>query len=157
MENRNVLIAIILSSLVLLIWATVFEPPPMEPKTDTQTEKILNEDVTSPSVDESKQLNLISRATAIKENERIKIENENIVGSISLIGALIDDITFKKYKQKLDGNEKVIFLNPASLDSGYFIETGWAASGTNKISVPNNNSKWIIKGNDVLTPENPVF
>ena len=157
MENRNVLIAIILSSLVLLIWATVFEPPPMEPKTDTQTEKILNEDVTSPSVDESKQVNLISRDAAIKEKERIKIENENIVGSISLIGALIDDITFKKYKQKLDGDEKVIFLNPASLDSGYFIETGWAASGANKISVPNNNSKWIIKGNNVLTPGNPVF
>jgi len=33
--------------------------------------------------------------------KRISVKNENIYGSIALIGGIIDDITFKNYNQNL--------------------------------------------------------
>ena len=52
----------------------------------------------------------IARNDAIDSVARVKIENENIKGSISLQGAIIDDIVFKNYKLSLDSDEKVTFL-----------------------------------------------
>ena len=45
----------------------------------------------------------------INNTKRIKVENENIKGSISLQGAIIDDIIFKNYKETLNSENKVIF------------------------------------------------
>ena len=39
-------------------------------------------------------------------HERIKFENKNVKGSISLKGGLIDDITFKKYNETLQSEKK---------------------------------------------------
>ena len=55
---------------------------------------------------------IISREDAIKSSKRISFENNNVIGSISLKGALIDDITFKKYNETLGEEKKVTYLNP---------------------------------------------
>ena len=98
----------------------------------------------------------ISRSEAIKSVKRIKLENNNIIGSISLEGAVIDDITFKNYKESLEKDEKIIFLNPKSSDEGYYIETGWASSGNKKLNLPLDNSVWKVKGNSQLGAGTPV-
>ena len=113
MEGKNVILAIVLSSMVLIGWAFFFEPPVVEQ--NTVEEKISkNQDSTSPSIDEDKKniASEISRNEIINNTKRIKVENENIKGSISLEGAIIDDIIFKNYNETLDSKNKVIFLNP---------------------------------------------
>ena len=158
MDFKNVLMAIVLSSLVLIGWAVFFEPPVIEQKTveKTVTE---NDDLSSPSInEESKKIeNEISRNDVINNTKRVKIENENIIGSISLKGGIIDDVTFKNYKEKLDGEKNVTFLNPRNSSKEYFIETGWASSGDNNTKLPLINTIWKIKGNKKLTPNNPVI
>ena len=101
MDFKNVLIAIVLSTLVLVGWATFFEPPIVEQQT-TENEITKNEDLSSPSIDEGEKeiKNEITRNDVINNTNRIKIENENIKGSISLQGAIIDDI-FSKITTKL--------------------------------------------------------
>ena len=91
MEGKNVLLAIVLSTLVLVIWATFFEVPIVEQPT-TENEITKNEDLSSPSIDEDKKeiKNEITRNDLINNTKRIKVENENIKGSISLQGAIID-------------------------------------------------------------------
>ena len=130
MENRNVLIAIVLSSLVLIIWATFFQPPPVERKVDEQ-QITKNQEAESPSLDGNQEsvASEITREEIIGSTKRIKIENQNIQGSISLQGAIIDDVIFKNYNQTLNGKDKVIFLNPKNSPKEYFVETGWAAGG----------------------------
>ena len=156
METRNVLLAVILSTIVLVFWATFFEAPIVQQPEEKQITE--NQDVSSPSIDEESQevTSTVTRADIINNTKRIKIENDNIKGSISLEGAIIDDIIFKNYNETLDGENKVIFLNPKSSPKEYFIETGWAASGDESIKLPVNDSIWKVKGNSTLTPNSPV-
>ncbi len=157
MEFKNVLLAIVLSTVVLIGWATFFEPPIVEQQISENT-ITKNEDLSSPSINEegNKVESEITRNEVINNTKRINIENENIKGSISLEGGIIDDIVFKNYKRKLGGEENVTFLNPKSSSKEYFIETGWASSGNENIKLPLLDTVWQIKGNATLTPNNPI-
>jgi len=155
MDSKNVLMAVILSTIVLVFWATFFEPPASEVQTGNSkiTKK---EQGSTPSIEETDEIKKISRNEAIKGIERIKLENKNILGSISLEGGVIDDIVFKNYKENLNGNESVVFLNPKNSKDGYYIETGWAASGSKVLNLPVDSTTWEVKGNNYLSPNNPV-
>ena len=97
----------------------------------------------------------ISRKDALAQVDRVPIENENVQGSISLKGAIFDDLSFKKYKQTLKNDNKVVFLNPKDTEDGYFIETGWTSVG-NKLKVPSIETEWKVKGNKNLTDKDSV-
>ena len=158
MDNKNVFIAIALSMSVLLFWGALFENPnPVEKNINQKNseKKIESSNSVTPNINEAVKINPVSREDSINKVERIKIENENIVGTISLKGGLIDDISFKNHKQNLKENKNVVFLNPQETANGYFVETGWTSIG-NKIKVPSLNSLWNIKGNNVLSANKPI-
>ncbi len=155
MDSKNVLFAVVLSTIVLIVWAVFFEAPIVKQPID-EKEITKNQNLSSPSIDEDEVGNKITRNEAINKTERIKIENGNIKGSISLQGAVIDDIIFKNYKESLNSEKKVIFLNPKDSSDEYFVETGWASGGNSKINLPVNTTIWKVKGNRTLTPNNPV-
>ena len=155
MDNKNVFIAIALSMSVLLFWAAFFESPKPINNNTVQEQKKSNENIITPNINESINVNIISREDSIKNSERIKIENDSIVGSMSLEGGLIDDISFKKHKQNLENNLNVEFLNPAQTKNGFYVETGWTSIG-NKIKVPSKKSIWKVSGNKILTSNEPV-
>jgi len=162
MDFRNVIFAIALSFAVLFGWSVIFETPQIEDqKKVEQTKNYQKKDAKTsdtPSVNlENNKTPGISRKDAIASGKRIKFENENVQGSIALKGALIDDIVFKKYKAKLNSSERVTYLNPAETNNGYFIETGWASSNINKISLPTTKTIWQVKGNNKLSEGNPVI
>ena len=114
MDSKNVLMAIVLSTLVLVFWATFFEPPSVE-RQIVEDQVTKSEESSSPSIKKVEPSKKIERDDAINSVGRVKIENSNIKGSISLQGAIIDDITFKNYKVSLDSEDRVIFLNPKKL------------------------------------------
>ena len=155
MDSKNVLMAIVLSTLVLVFWATFFEPPPVE-RQIVEDQVTKSEELSSPSIEKVELSKKIARDDTIDSVARVKIENNNIDGSISLQGAIIDDIIFKNYKESLESDQKVIFLNPKSSDEGYYIETGWASNSNEKLKLPLDNTIWKVKGNKVLTPNKPI-
>ena len=155
MDSKNVLMAIVLSTLVLVFWATFFEPPPVERQIE-EDQVTKSEELSSPSIEKVELSKKIVRDDTIDSVARVKIENNNIKGSISLQGAIIDDIIFKNYKESLESDQKVIFLNPKSSDEGYYIETGWASNSNEKLKLPLDNTIWKVKGNKVLTPNKPI-
>ena len=161
MDLKNVIFAIALSFAVLFGWSVIFETPQIEEQKKLEQSKSSpnsesdNSDVPSVSVEKEKVVN-ISRDDAIKSSKRINFENENVKGTISLKGFLIDDILFKKYNKDVDSDEKVKYLNPSETNDGYFIETGWAASKITNTSLPTKNSLWKVVGNNKLSVGNPV-
>ena len=162
MDLRNVIFAIALSFAVLFGWSVIFETPQSEEqKASQQNESYQKKDrqnSDAPSVNiENKKVPNILRKDAIGSGKRIKFENDNVKGSIALEGALIDDIVFKKYKLKLGSDKRVTYLNPAATNDGYFVETGWASSNIDKISLPTTKTLWKVKGNSKLSVGNPVI
>ena len=166
MEGKNIVIAIALSLSVILFWEAFMTVPNKEVNKsyNTQNQKkssgeLKNQDIANeitPSVNQTKVSSVITREESINSSERIKIRNENLEGSLTLKGAIIDDISFKNYKKVLGEDKNVNFLNPKETENGYFIETGWTSLG-NTVKVPNAESIWSIKGNNVLSEGKTIF
>ena len=156
--DRNVFVAIALSMSVLLFWGAFFETPKKnsEQQINQKVEQKNEQGSIAPTINQPQIIKKITREESINSGKRIKIENDSVVGSINLKGALIDDISFKKHKQKVEDGKNIIFLNPSDTENGFYIETGWTSIG-NKIKVPSKDSEWKVKGNNKLSDKSPVI
>jgi YidC/Oxa1 family membrane protein insertase len=155
MDTKNVVAAISLSAAVIVLYSLFFAPEPV-PRSENLSEKDkIEKNSDAPSLEQTENLVKISRDEAIVQNERVSFENNSVKGSISLKGAIIDDLTFKNYNTSLESNENVILLNPRNIEDGYFIESGFVTSDKN-IDIPNSESVWTVKGNSKLTEQTPI-
>ena len=157
MDTKNVIAAISLSAAVIILYSLFFAPTPSpeEIKRTQEQKNQTTQNSETPSLDVSENISKISRKESIKENERIEFENENIKGSISLLGGTIDDLLFKKYTKTLNGEDQIVLLNPKKVANGYFVETGWVTNNKN-IDLPDSKTLWNVKGNNKLSPNNPI-
>ena len=155
MDQKNVVAAISLSAAVIILYSLFFAPEPPQRNQNLAEKNKLEQNSDAPSLDQEEKVVEVSRVEAIEQNERIKFENENIIGSISLKGATIDDLTFKNYDTTLESNVNVTLLNPRNIKDGYFIESGFVTTDKN-IDIPNSDSIWEVKGNKQLTEQSPV-
>ena len=155
MDTKNIIAAISLSIAIIVLWSLFFQPVPDDSTGLGESEKKLLNSSDMPTIDNEKKDEILSRNDALQLSERIYFENESITGSISLKGAAIDDLTFKKFKEKLESDEKVVLLNPKDTSLGYYVESGWVTSNKN-IDLPDNNSLWKIDGNSKLSEKNDV-
>ena len=156
MDFKNTIAAISLSAAVILLWGIFFAPPTPDPKKiNNEKNNIVESTSEAPSLDQNVEVSKISRNEAIENEDRVQFENSTVIGSISLVGGSIDDLTFKKYTNTLNGDDNVILLNPKKVEDGYYIETGWATANKN-INLPNSKTIWTIEGNNKLTPNSPI-
>ena len=155
MDTKNVIAAIALSSMVIVLYSLFFIPEQKTTKQDLIEKEKIEQNGDAPSLEQKETQITISRDDALKQSERIQFENNNVIGSISLKGASIDDLTFKNYKIKVDDEEKVTLLGPRNIKEGYLIDSGFVTSDKN-IDVPNPDTIWAIEGNNKLTDESPI-
>ena len=154
MDTKNIVAAISLSAAVIVLYSLFFAPPPITKENMAEGNKV-EQNSDTPSLDQKENVTEISREEALNQSERIIFENESIVGSISLKGGVIDDLTFKQYNVSLDSQEKVTLLSPRNSKDGYLIESGFITSDKN-VEIPNSNSIWKVSGNNKLTDQSPI-
>ena len=155
MDSKNVIAAISLSAAVIILYSLFFVPSPQE-LNKINKDNVKNElSSETPMLEENNKLAEVSRMDALNLNKRFSFRNKQMTGSISLIGGVIDDLTFENYTQTLNGSDKIVLLNPKQVKNGYFVETGWVTNDKN-IDIPNSKTEWSISGNNKLTPNNPV-
>ena len=154
-SNKNIIAAISLSAAIIVVWALFFSPSPEDREKIKQKRIDSVKSLDAPAIENSETNNLLSRNDALSKDKRIIFENDNVKGSISLKGAIIDDLLFKNYNEKLKGTKKVVLLNPRNASDTYYLETGWVSNNKN-IDLPNNKSKWKVDGNTKLSPGNDV-
>ena len=155
MDSKNVIAAIALSSAVIVLYSLFFAPEQSTTKQNLVEKNKIEQNTDTPILEQKETLVQISRDDALKESKRIQFENQSIVGSISLKGAAIDDLTFKKYNTVLGSKEKITLLGPRNIETGYLIESGFVTSDKN-IDIPNLNSVWSVIGNNKLTNQSPI-
>ena len=155
MDSKNVIAAIALSSAVIVLYSLFFIPE-QDPKNQNLVEKkTVEQNTDTPSLEQKETLVTISRDEALNQSERVEFENNNIIGSISLKGASIDDLTFKNYKVDLDNEKRVTLLGPRNINDGYLVESGFVTTDKN-IDIPNSDTVWSIIGNNRLTDQTPI-
>ena len=155
MDSKNTIAAIALSSAVIVLWALFFVPEKSTLDQNIVEKEKIEQSGDAPSLEQKETQITISRDDALKQSERIQFENDNIIGSISLKGASIDDLTFKNYKVTLDNEQRVTLLGPRNIKEGYLIDSGFVTSDKN-IDVPNSDTIWSIEGNNKLTNGSPI-
>ena len=140
-ENKNLILAIICTLLVFFAMDYFFP----------SKKKVVSEESTTI---ESKVEKVISsdKLPAVIENSAdesvVKIQSTTLSGSIRLRGAIINQLTFLKYKESVAKNSPdVRFLTPS-----YFAYLGVLGS---QIDLPNKDTLWHAN-NSVLTPNEPV-
>ena len=178
-DNRNTIIAVVLSGLVLLGWQYFYNIPQMEKqKAQQATQAQLANPTAQPQSGNQAGSNTpqpgaaptpgapanaapsnapISRETAISSSKRVKIDTPRLAGSISLKGARLDDIALTRFRMTVDPTSPPITLfSPSGTAAPYYAEFGWVgASGTNA-KLPDANTEWTQEGSNALTPSSPV-
>ena len=155
MESKNVIAAIALSTAVIVLYSLFFIPEQSTTKQNLAEKNKIEQNTDTPTLDEKETLVQVSREDALKESKRVQFENQSIIGTISLKGAVIDDLTFKDYKVSLENDEKITLLSPRNVEDGYFIESGFVTTDKN-IDIPDSHSIWSVVGNNKLTRQSPI-
>ena len=96
MDTRNVIAAISLSAAVIILYSLFFAPPPITKENLTEKNKT-EQSTDAPSLDQKENVTEISREEALGQSKEFNLKIKVLVGSISLKGAAIDDLTFKEY------------------------------------------------------------
>jgi YidC/Oxa1 family membrane protein insertase len=176
-DNRNTILAVILSGLVLIAWQYFYNVPQMErQRAQTQSQAELAKPATpgsttpgstspqpgaTPSATTPGQpaaaAPVVSRDTAITTTPRVKIETPRVTGSISLKGARIDDLALVQYRDTVDPNSPAIVLfSPSNTAHPYYAEFGWVPASGSTARLPDQNTVWQQEGSGTLSPGNPV-
>ncbi len=152
-DTRNLIAAICLSMSVLIGYQILFgEPTPQNVKKEQQLVDKNNEPSIELPKDNNTSLTEVTKKT--RNIDRINIINDELQGSISLLGARIDDLVLKNYRKTLDPeSDQIRFLKKIDEREPFFIQFGWSSPNKNK--VPNGNTVWKASKSS-LDPNNPV-
>ncbi len=152
-ENRNFVIAILLSAIVLFGWTLLGEklfPPSKVPATVAASAGSAG---TSGAPAQAALAKPRDVKVALAETGRVLIETPKIKGSINLKGARLDDLILPRHTVSLDKNSgPVRILSPAGTEHSQFAGFGWTGSGAN---LPNADTVWATNGAK-LTPQSPI-
>ena len=174
MEQRNLLIAIVLSVGILIAFQFGFErlrppQPPGPPGGAPVTAPATSGPATgsappAPAASNAPGANAPgaaqvhaaeTRDAALAEQPRVKIDTPRLHGSIDLLGARLDDLTLANYHETVDPKSpEVVLLSPPGTQDPYLAEFGWVAAGPD-VKVPGPQTRWTETGGQ-LTPTNPV-
>ena len=159
-QNRNLILASVLSFLVIVAWFFFFPPPePVQTSAVESTDASTNQQTSAlPGVEKSASSATGQTVSTAEDAPRISIETQKLMGTISLKGGRIDDLSLLGYKVDLSaGAENVTLLKPVGEEGAYYATYGWAAlSGVTSNLVPTPDTLWEVNGNNRLTVSSPV-
>ena len=155
-DQKNLLLAIVLSMVVLFAFQALFPgappPPPPAPDADGRPGPAA---VPVPAVQVP-----ADRSEALAESARFPVnpgrDRGRVAGSIALQGLRLDDLTLLGYRQEVDGSDEIVLLSPAGGPMPYFAEFGWVNAAGGAAEVPGPDSLWAAEDGTRLDAGAPV-
>lgn len=161
-ENRNLVLAIVLSLAVYLGWSYFVTTPQMQAEQAKRAHaaRVAKPEAAAgaPSAPQASAAPAnLPRAEALKRGgPRIRIETPSVDGSLLLKGARFDDLKLKRYRETVDPKSpEIVLFSPQGSAFPYYAEFGWV-SGKDAKAVPGDSTEWRQVGSGALTPEHPV-
>src|SRR5918995_1238097 len=158
-ENKNLLLAIVLSVVVLIGWNYFYGVPQMEKQRQAAQPPAPTGQTQQPGVPSPSQAGGPSapapgtvpsipgaptvepREAALQRSPRVRIDTPTLFGSINLRGGRIDDVALKNYRETVDPRSpNIVLLSPSGSQNPYYAEFGWV--GTVPGGLPTADTVW---------------
>ncbi|MBS0502502.1 MAG: membrane protein insertase YidC [Proteobacteria bacterium] len=160
MDNqRNMILAIVLSALVLFGWSALSErffPTANPPATKVVNGKTVPVATPTPGPipAAAAPAAIRDRAVVLAEGPRVRIDTPSVAGSINLTGARVDDLVLKRHRETIAKNSPPVrLLSPEGAAGAVYAQFGWSGQG---LAVPGNDTVWQADG-QLLAPGKPVM
>ena len=155
-EQRNLILAIVLSAIVLFGWSLVSEryfPTANPPSTVRKAgeEIVVPKPGADPTADAPAAIR--DRQAVLAETPRIPIRTPRLQGSINLRGARIDDLVLTDYRETIKrGSPNIRLFSPSGAANSYFAGFGWSGGA----GLPGPDTLWQAPRGAVLGIGRPV-
>ena len=176
-DNKNTILAIVLSALVLLGWQYFFAAPqekarqeqlqqqaqqqkqnaavpgqhkPAQPQAQSQVPGQASPPSSSSAAP-------IDRKAALANSPRIPIATDTLQGSVALKGGRIDDLALVKFRETTDPKSPpIILLSPSGTGDPFYAEFGWTGAAGANVKLPTSETVWKQVGSGALGVGHPV-
>ncbi|MCC7348228.1 MAG: membrane protein insertase YidC, partial [Variibacter sp.] len=172
-DQKNMLLAIVLSAIVLLGWQYFFGLPQMQkqkeqaqqqaqpigPGAQPQQPAAPGATPQAPSVPGSTAApgQTLTRDAVLAQSPRVPIQTARLRGSIALKGGRIDDLSLTEYREAVDPKSPaIVLLSPAGSPAPFFAEFGWVPGAGAALKVPGPDTEWTREGAGPLSANSPV-
>jgi YidC/Oxa1 family membrane protein insertase len=159
MDQKRLFLAIAISVGILLVFQVLIAPhmpQPPHPATPPQQQTANHNTEATPAQGSPGASAPAAAQTVPKEVPRVKIAAHRVSGSISLLGARLDDLVLTDYRETLAPNSpKVRLLEPRSDAQPYYVQYGWSAGPGEQVKLPDNDTIWVASS-DTLSAGHPV-
>ncbi len=171
MDQKNFIVAIVLSVLIIVGWQAAFPPakPTVTPQQQAATQSSAPGAPGTPAAPTGQPVapgvqpggvaapasQILSRNEALARTPRVTFSTPELLGSISLKGARIDDVQLVKYRETIDPKSPPVpVLSPVGSIHPYYAEFGWSASDP-AVKVPGPDTMWTAD-RTMVAPGKPV-
>ncbi len=173
-ENKNLIVAIVLSVAVLIGWQYFFAAPQADKQRQAaQQQQSTQVNPTAPNPPPSPSQAggpsapvpgtvpgapaapvAETREAALTRSPRVAIDTPSVAGSINLRGGRIDDVLLKHYRETVDPKSpNIVLFSPSGSPNPYYADFGWV--GAQAGPLPNAETVWTAD-KTTLTPSTPV-
>ncbi len=176
-DNKNTILAIALSALVLLGWQYFFAVPQEKARQEqlqTQQQKQIAPTPAEPGQTAQPpaqagapqvpgQANApaasvtLDRTAALAGSPRVSIATDSLQGSIALKGGRIDDLALVKFRETVNPKSPpIILLSPSGTADPFYAEFGWTGVAGANAKLPTSETVWKQTGSGALSVGHPV-
>ncbi len=181
-DNKNTILAIVLSAVVLIAWQFFFAMPQQKARQQQQAaqQQTAQQQQTAPASQPGQSAQTPApavsssapqvpgqstapaapketRVQALARSPRVPIETGALSGSIALQGARIDDLSLNKFHDTVDPNSPpIVLLSPSGSPDPFYAEFGWTGAADGNQKLPNGDTTWKQVGSGALSSDHPV-
>jgi YidC/Oxa1 family membrane protein insertase len=172
-DNKNTILAIVLSALVLIGWQYFFAVPQekarqeqLQSQQQKQTAQVPGQPA-APGQPPASPAQVpgqtgapppgTNRAAALALSPRVPIATGSLQGSIALKGGRIDDLALVKFRETVDPKSPpVVLLSPSGTADPFYAEFGWTGAAGANVKLPTSETVWKQEGSGALRVDHPV-
>jgi len=170
-DQKNLLLAIVLTGIVLIGWQYLFAVPQLEKQKQIaqqqQTQLAPEAQPGAPAqtapgtVPQAPGLPsttaALTREAALALSPRIGIDTPHVSGSLALKGGRIDDLALVLYRETVDPSSPPIeLLAPSGSPHPFYAEFGWTGAAGTTAKLPGADTLWRQEGTGALSIGQPV-
>jgi YidC/Oxa1 family membrane protein insertase len=181
LDQKNTLLAIVLSALVLLVWQYFVGMPQIDRQRQVAQQQAAQQKSPTPTPGSATHPQATgpqnpaqtgtpavpglqpavaqpaTRDAALAASPRVAIDTPRLIGSVSLKGARIDDLALRDYRRTVDPKSPaIILLSPSGAPEPFYAEFGWVGGVGTAVKLPDGETEWRREGSGPLTVDRPV-